>query len=379
MSKRIYVVAGEMSGDAHAAWLLRSLKDKVPAIEIRGAGGPLMAEVAGPAIHNWLNQAAVMGIWEVLKNYRWFRQKFYEMLHDLEHFRPDVLLLVDYPGFNLRFAKAVKKLSPETRIIQYVCPQVWAWNHRRIPLMERILDEVLCLFPFEQTIFQNKNLKSTFVGHPIVDELEHARIPQITENNTLIGLFPGSREREVARLFPLMIDVASDLHRTHPGLHFQVPAANQSLATGIRKLIENAGMSDTIHVTIGGSHELMQRAQCAVIASGTATLEAAYYGLPYCLVYRVAPLTYIMAKLLVRIRRIGIVNILAEKDVVKEFVQNQATVENVSGELLRLLESEAARESMRADMRQTVALLGGPGAHDRAADAVAQWLTGNHL
>jgi len=379
MSKRIYVVAGEMSGDAHAAWLLRSLKNKIAAIEIRGAGGPLMAEVAGPGIHNWLNQAAVMGIWEVLKNYRWFRQKFYEMLHDLQHFRPDVLLLVDDPGFNLRFAKAVKKISPETRIIQYVCPQVWAWNHRRIPLMEQILDEVLCLFPFEQKIFSNKNLKSTFVGHPIVDELEHSRIPQVTVNKTIIGLFPGSREREVTRLFPLMMDVARDLHRTHPELQFQVPAANQALASTIRKHLETAGMLDTVHVTIGGSHELMQRAQCAVIASGTATLEAAYYGLPYCLVYRVAPLTYIMAKLLVKIRRIGIVNILAEKDVVKEFVQNEATTENVATELRRLIQSEAARESMRTDMRQTVALLGGLGAHDRAADAVAQWLAGNHL
>jgi lipid-A-disaccharide synthase len=123
----------------------------------------------------------------------------------------------------------------------------------------------------------------------------------------------------------------------------------------------------------------MQRAGCAVIASGTATLEAAYYGLPYCLVYRVAPLTYVMAKLLVKIRRIGIVNILAEKDVVKEFVQGEARVENVSGELLRLLESGEAREAMRKELADTVALLGGPGAHDRAAEAVAQWLTGSHV
>ena len=175
-----------------------------------------------------------------------------------------------------------------------------------------------------------------------------------------------------------MLDVARDLHRSHPELQFQVPAANQALASAIRKHLETAGMLDTIHVTTGGSHELMQRARCAVIASGTATLEAAYYGLPYCLVYRVAPLTYIMARLLVKIRRIGIVNILAETDVVKEFIQNEATMENVSADLRRLIQSEAARESMRADMGRTVALLGGPGAHDRAADACAQWFTGIH-
>lgn len=379
MSKRVYMVAGELSGDAHGAWLLRSLKQKVAAVEIRGVGGPNMAEVAGPGVRNWLDRAAVMGVWEVLKNYGWFRERFYAMLADLQEFRPDVLVLVDYPGFNLRFAKAVHKAAPETRIVQYVCPQVWAWNKRRIPMMARILDEVLCLFPFEQMIFQNKNLEATFVGHPIVDELEAERIKGVTRDQSLVGLFPGSREREIASLFPLMIEAARELDRAKPGLYFEVPAASAVLAKEIQRMLAEAGMADRIRVTDGGSHSLMQRAGCAVIASGTATLEAAYYGLPYCLVYRVAPLTYVMAKLLVKIRRIGIVNILAEKDVVKEFVQGEARVENVSGELLRLLESEEAREAMRKELAETVALLGGPGAHDRAAEAVARWLTGSHV
>jgi lipid-A-disaccharide synthase len=379
MSKRVYMVAGELSGDAHGAWLLRSLKQKVAAVEIRGVGGPHMVDVVGPGVRDWLDRAAVMGVWEVLKNYKWFRQRFYEMLEELREFRPDVLVLVDYPGFNLRFAKAVKKVSPETRIVQYVCPQVWAWNKRRIPMMARILDEVLCLFPFEQAIFQNSNLKTTFVGHPIVDELESERIPEVICNERLVGLFPGSREREVASLFPLMLETARKLDRDIPGLSFEVPAASAALAEDIHKLLDAAGMADRIGVTKGGSHSLMQRAGCAVIASGTATLEAAYYGLPYCLVYRVAPLTYAMAKLLVKIRRIGIVNILAEKDVIREFVQEDATVANVSGELQRLLDSGEAREEMRREMAETVALLGGPGAHDRAAEAVAKWLTGTHL
>jgi lipid-A-disaccharide synthase len=169
------------------------------------------------------------------------------------------------------------------------------------------------------------------------------------------------------------------LDRDIPGLSFEVPAASAALAEDIHKLLDSAGMADRIGVTKGGSHSLMQRAGCAVIASGTATLEAAYYGLPYCLVYRVAPLTYAMAKLLVKIRRIGIVNILAEKDVIREFVQEDATVANVSGELQRLLDSGEAREEMRREMAETVALLGGTGAHDRAAEAVAKWLTGTHL
>lgn len=379
MSKRVYMVAGELSGDAHGAWLLRALKQKVAAVEIRGVGGPHMVEVAGPGVRDWLDRAAVMGVWEVLKNYSWFRQRFYEMLEELREYRPDVLVLVDYPGFNLRFAKAVRKVAPETRIVQYVCPQVWAWNKRRIPMMAKILDEVLCLFPFEQALFQNNNLKASFVGHPLVDELESERIPEVTRNEQLVGLFPGSREREVVSLFPLMIETAKELDRAKPGLAFEVPAASVALADEIQRLLEGAGMVDRICVTKGGSHSLMQRAGCAVIASGTATLEAAYYGLPYCLVYRVAPLTYAMAKLLVKIRRIGIVNILADKDVIREFVQEEARVDTVSGELLRLLNSKEAREEMRREMATTVALLGGPGAHDRAADAVAKWLTGSHL
>jgi lipid-A-disaccharide synthase len=379
MSKRVYMVAGELSGDAHGAWLLRSLKQKVAAVEIRGVGGPHMVDVAGTGVRDWLDRAAVMGVWEVLKNYRWFRQRFFEMLEELREFRPDVLVLVDYPGFNLRFAKAVKRVAPETRIVQYVCPQVWAWNKRRIPMMARILDEVLCLFPFEQSTFQNKSLKTTFVGHPIVDELESERIPEVIRNERLIGLFPGSREREVMSLFPLMVATVRELDRARPGLVYEVPAATAALEGEIHKILASAGMSDRVRVTTGGSHSLMQRAGCAVIASGTATLEAAYYGLPYCLVYRVAPLTYVMAKLLVKIRRIGIVNILAEKEVVREFVQGEATVANVSGELLRLLDSHESRENMCRAMAETVALLGGPGAHERAAEAVAWWLTESHV
>ena len=160
MSKRLYVVAGELSGDAHGAGLLRSLKEMVPGLEIHGVGGPEMAAVAGPGLRDWVEDAAVMGVWEVLKRYGWFKERFAEMLAELKEFRPDVLLLIDYPGFNLRFAEAVKREFPETRIIYYISPQVWAWNKGRIPKMARLLDEMLCLFPFEQPIFENAGLEN---------------------------------------------------------------------------------------------------------------------------------------------------------------------------------------------------------------------------
>ncbi|MFT4177512.1 MAG: lipid-A-disaccharide synthase [Luteolibacter sp.] len=372
--KRLYVVAGELSGDAHGAGLLRSLREQVPGVAIRGAGGPEMAEIAGPGFSDWVEDAAVMGVWEVLKRYDWFKRRFESMLDELLAFRPDVLLLIDYPGFNLRFAEAVKRELPETRIVYYISPQVWAWNKGRIPKMVRILDEMLCLFPFEQPIFQSAGLKTTFVGHPIVDELEAKRIPGQEREAGLVGLLPGSREREVARLFPMMVGTAKRLHERLPHLSFEVPAATPKLAVQIREILAEAGAETLVKVTDGGSHALMQRAECAVIASGTATLEAAYYGLPYCLVYRVAPLTYVLGRLLVKIRFIGIVNILAERGVVKEFIQDAATSQAVSAELERLLTDDEARDGLKAELAETVALLGGEGAHEKAAAAVARWL-----
>ena len=374
MPKRVYVVAGELSGDAHGAGLLRSLVEMVPDIEIHGAGGPEMVEIAGPGLRDWVEHAAVMGVWEVLKRYGWFKQRFAEMLAEVKIFQPDLLLLIDYPGFNLRFAEAVKRECPQTRIVYYISPKVWAWNKRRIPVMARVLDEVLCLFPFEPPIFQDAGLKSTFVGNPLVDELEEKRLPDAHRDERLVGLFPGSREREVARLFPMMVETAKRLNSSDAALKFEVPAASAKLAAQIRGLLAEAGAGDLITVTTGGSHSLMQRACCAVIASGTATLEAAYYGLPYCLVYRVAPLTYVLGKMLVKIEHIGLVNILAEEGVVEELIQARAEPVAVARILNGFLESPAKREALQARLAETSAMLGGKGAHARAARAVADWL-----
>jgi lipid-A-disaccharide synthase len=374
MSKRVYVVAGELSGDAHGEGLLRSLTEMVPDLEIRGAGGPKMAAIAGSGFNDWVEDAAVMGVWEVLKHYGWFKERFYEMLAAIKDFKPDVLLLIDYPGFNLRFAEAVKRECPETKIVYYISPKVWAWNKRRIPVMARLLDEVLCLFPFEPPIFENAGLKASFVGNPLVDELEEQRIAGVRRDDLLVGLFPGSREREVARLFPMMIESAKILAAENPDLKFEVPAATEKLSVQIKALMVDAGAGELIAVNVGRSHSLMQRACCAVIASGTATLEAGYYGLPYCLVYRMAPLTYLMAKLLVKIKLIGLVNILAEQEVIEELIQDEAEPVAVARSLRAFLDSPAKREALQAKLAEVTAKLGGEGAHEKAARAVVGWL-----
>jgi len=374
MGERLYVVAGELSGDAHGAGLLRELLVLRPGLELRGAGGPEMVKVAGGGIVDWVEDAAVMGVWEVLKKYGWFRERFARMMIELREFRPGILLLIDYPGFNLRFAEAVRREFPEIKIIQYISPKVWAWNKRRIPKMARILDEVLCLFPFEVAIFEAAGLKASFVGNPLVDQLQGVLAADISRDARLVGLFPGSREREVARLFPMMIEVAAQLRNWRTDLNFEVPAATEKLAVEIRGQIEKAGAAGWIKVRTGGSHELMRQAGCGVIASGTATLEAACLGIPYCLVYRVAPLTYLFAKLLVKIEFIGLVNIIAGEPVVEELVQSDANPDKVAAELKRLIESPGLASKMQGRLAGVAAMLGEPGVEKRAAGRVAEWL-----
>jgi len=316
----------------------------------------------------------VVGLWEVLKHYRWFKEQFEQMLAELRSFHPEVLLLIDYPGFNLRFSAAVRHACPQVRQVYYISPQVWAWNKRRIPQMVGLLDEMLCLFPFEQDLFEAAGLKTSFVGHPLVDELQVRRLDGMTRDEQLVGLFPGSREREVARLFPVMIETAKHLLDWHADLRFEAPAASPKIARQMDHLIKGTRLGAHLRVTTGGSHALMQRACCGVIASGTATLEAACFGLPYCLTYKVAWPTYLAGRLLVRLKHIGLVNILAGEEVVEEFIQADAEAVQIAAALRRLLQEPDRRARLQERLGTTAAKLGSAGAHERAARAVAAWL-----
>ncbi len=362
-----------MSGDAHAAGLLKELQSIHPDVEISGAGGPEMHALSGGKVNNWVEDAAVMGVIEVLKRYSWFKERFHEMLQEAISLKPDVLLLVDYPGFNLRFAKALRDALPNTRQVYYISPQVWAWNKKRIPKMVELLDEMLCLFPFEKPIFENAGLKTTHVGHPLVDELALEKTAEPRQEN-LVGLFPGSREREIAKLFPMMIESAKLLRAWRSDLQFAVPAATPKLATTMRAMIDEAGATDWIELRNGGSHHLMQTAACGVIASGTATLEAATFGLPYCLVYKMAWTTYFLGRLLVKIKYIGLVNILAGEKVVEEFIQADASPPEVSQWIRNILTNDEQRTELVEKLHQVSSQLGDPGTHRRAAERVGEWL-----
>lgn len=367
MSRRIWIVAGETSGDARSAELMRAVHALDPDVAFIGAGGPRMQALAAEPFDNWIAEAGVLGLWDVLRNYGYFRAKFTRMLADIARLQPDAVLLVDYPGFNLRLAKALRAAHPRLKILYYVSPQVWAWNRGRIPKMARWLDLMLCIFPFEKDLYEASGLRTEFVGHPIVEQMARDRVPA-ARDPLLLGLFPGSREREVNRIFPAMVGAARIVAKSRPDVRFEAAAATEAHAATMRAMAGDA----PITIRAGTAHELMQRAGVGIVCSGTATLEAACFGLPYALVYKTAWLTYAVGRRLVKVNHLGIVNILAGRTVVREFIQDGATPATLADEALRLLNDDAARARLADELAAVVATLNGDHAAERAARAVLE-------
>src|SRR2546422_3770516 len=220
-SKTIYFVAGEVSADNHTAALMRSLWEFDTDINFIGRGGPQMRAVAGEQFKNWIGDAAVLGLWEVVRKYGYFRKQFRETLKEIEESKPDAVVLIDYPGFNLRLARALGKQSPQAKIIYYISPQVWAWNRGRIKKMARFLDLMLCIFPFEADLYNKSGLRTVFVGHPMIENLAKLRTSEERQPN-LIGLFPGSRLREVRKIFPIMTETARKIMAEQAEIRFEV-------------------------------------------------------------------------------------------------------------------------------------------------------------
>lgn len=356
--RHLAIVAGEASGDTHGGALMRSLREQEPSIRFTGKGGPKMASVAaesGGTLDNWIAEAGVLGLWDVLRHYGYFRRKFAALLDELAANPPEAVILVDYPGFNLRLAKAIRKRRIPTRIIYYISPQVWAWNRGRIPGMARALDLMICIFPFEKDLYESSGLPTVIAGHPMAEELRP--VPVADRDPHLLGLFPGSREREVRRIFPVMIGAARLIGRSRPEIRFETAAATEAHAALMRQMAGEASVAIT--VTTGASRDLMRRAGAALVCSGTATLEAACLGLPHALVYKVATLTYEVGIRVIRVPYLGMVNILANRPVIREFIQHAATPAALADEGLRLLNSTEARERLSADLASVTSTLGG--------------------
>jgi lipid-A-disaccharide synthase len=375
VSKTIYFVAGEVSGDNHGAGLMRALRECKVDLKFTGRGGPQMRAIAGEKFTDWLNDAAVLGLWEVLKKYGYFREQFGQVLAEIGKAKPNAVVLIDYPGFNLRLARALRKRSAERKIIYYISPQVWAWNRGRIKKMARFLNLMLCIFPFEADLYNKSGLRTLFVGHPMVERLRARKI-DIERDPNLIGLFPGSRPREVRKIFPILVETARELCKQRPGLHFEIAAASEPLAAEISRTLMDARMrQELFQVVTGETAATMQRASFGIIASGSATLEAAYFRLPFVLVYKVAWPTYLAARLVVNVKYLGMPNVLADKAVVPEFIQHRAKPDAIEKTVLQLIDNPTARDRMISEFDRIVAKLGEGGASEKAARAIVEELS----
>lgn len=362
----VCVIAGELSGDQHAAELVRELRRRRPELEVWGIGGDHL-QAAGMSLTRHCRDMAVMGIWEVLKRYGFFRAIFRDVVTELRARRPSLVLLVDYPGFNLRLAKELR--GSGIPVVQYVCPQVWAWKKGRIKTMAEVLDEVLCLFPFEPRLFDDTPLTATFVGHPLVASVDaflatpSEPLPWV-EGTRKIGLLPGSRSAEVERLLPTMLAAAAALQQQQPGVSFVLPASDADRAAQIEELLAHASTPQRFAVVVGRAREVMRQADAAWIASGTATLEAGLIGCPMVIVYRTAWLTYAIGKRVVKIDHVGLVNILAGKEICPELLQHAANPEALVAALAPLLaageEPRAMREAL-GELKQALGAMTGPG------------------
>ena len=366
---KLYLVAGEASGDARGTELMHALRERIPDVQFLGAGGREMRALGGDAIFDWADEA-VVGLWDVLKKYGYFRRQFHRMLAEIEAAKPDALITIDYPGFNMRLARAAKTRMPKLRTIHYISPQVWAWHRGRIPKMAKFLDLMLCLFPFELPLYADAGLRAVYVGHPLLDSLAAEKKDQ-PRDASLVALLPGSRSKEVRKIFPVMVGTALRLKNVRPALRFEAAAASEALAKEMKTTLRAHGCKDDFcTVSLRTAQSLMQRAAAGMVCSGTATLESTFFGLPMVILYKVAWLTWAVGRQLVKIPFLGLPNVLAGREIAREFLQDAAKPEPIADEILRLLENSAIRETQQSAQAGVIASLGESGAARRAAAAI---------
>jgi len=271
----------------------------------------------------------------------------------------------------LRLARALRRQASLQKIIYYISPQVWAWNRGRIKRMAQSIDLVLCIFPFEVDLYHQAGLRALFVGHPMIERLR-ARKTQIERDPNLIGLFPGSRSREVRKIFPVMLETARELQKHNLNLRFEVAAASEELAREMNQMLPASEDAEAIQIKVDETEAIMQRAWVGIVASGSATLEAAYFRLPFVLIYKVAWPTYLAARLVVNVKYLGMPNLLADKEVVPEFIQHHANADAIVKAVQPLIENANARERIISHFDTIVPKLDGSGASERAACAIIE-------
>lgn len=372
------IIAGEASGDTLAAELVRELRQKAGAegsrIEFFGAGGARMA-AEGVELRLDLASHAVVGIIEVLKNYRKFKAFFDDLLQLAEDRRPEVVILVDYPGFNLRFAKALKERAAtisgwKPRVIFYVSPQIWAWHESRIHQIARDIDLLLTIFPFEKDWYRARkpDFRVEFVGHPLVDRFRDfsAPAPLPPSAGPVVALLPGSRVRELRKHLPAMIEGVR-LLQAERKLDVRMVLPNEALKELARSFLSG---NDSVTLQIGGLAETLSIAAIAIASSGTVTMECAYFRVPTVVIYRTSASTYFLGRRFIKVKYLAMPNLLAERELYPELIQHEVTGEKIAIQAGSLLIDPARREEIKRELDRVIASLGSPGASGRAASAI---------
>lgn len=377
MAKKIFIVAGEASGDGHAADLILEMgkfaaEQGIGAPAFYGMGGDRMAR-AGVAPLERMEGVSVIGIAEVLRHLPRIWLTFRRLVASLDREKPDLVVLVDFPDFNMRLAKKIKKKG--IPVVWYISPQVWAWRGERVHTLKKLVNRMLVLFPFEVDYYQKVGLDAVFVGHPLVDHVRPTRPATeirsqlgLPEAGPVVALLPGSRRSELRMYLKTMLDAAERLAAAHPGVQFVLPVAPSLDKTLIEK--ELAGCSANVICRSGMFHDLLAAADAAVVASGTATLETALVGTPMIIVGKVAPLTAAMLRRFVNLPFVGLVNWVMGEVRVNELLQEAVTPENVASALETLLTDEVERARLKTVYGEIRERLGAGGASARAAAAV---------
>ena len=373
---KIMMIAGEISGDIHGAGLIRCLARNNPNIDFFGIGGlKMLRENFRP--YYMLDTLQAHGLVEVVRHLPRLYQTLWRMRDALEEERPDVLILIDYPGFNLKLAAYAKEKG--IPVIFFNSPQIWAWRKGRLKTIKRVVDKMIVLFPFEEKIYQQAGVDVSWVGHPLLDQINiendnKSFLKQYGLQNDLplLAIAPGSRPSEMRRHLPTLLESLPHVQEQVGEINCIMPVAESLDLVEVKKIIECSSV--TVTLIPEQFIEAIQACDAAVVASGTASLQTGLALKPFAIVYRVAPLTFRIARYLADTKFIGLVNILAEKEIVPELLQNDFTAEKVADTAVRLLQDKDYRERMISELKTTRAKLGEPGAYEKAARCIENTL-----
>lgn len=367
---KYYIISGEASGDLHGANLMKELQEKDTQAEFRFWGGDLMKNVGGSLVKHY-KDLAFMGFIEVAMNLGTILKNISYCKKDIASWKPDVVILIDYPGFNLRIAPFVKSLN--IAVVYYISPQVWAWKSGRVKKIKQYIDKMLVILPFEKDFYSKWNYEVSFVGHPLIDAINQREIPDkalfsdkwALDDRPIISLLPGSRKQEIKTKLPIMLSVVDD----YPDYQFVIAAA-----PGQDYSFYEPYLTESVKLVENQTYNLLQLSHAALVTSGTATLETALLNVPEVVCYKGSRISYEIGKRLVKnIMFISLVNLIMDSEIVKELIQNDLNYKNLKHELSLILEGEK-REKILTNYRELKSKLGGSGASKRAADEILNLL-----